>query len=149
MDKNTFRNPHVIYSNLAAGLSWVLHPQIAPADCFAKCCISHCLPLLFYPKKGFFQLLPFSCKDNLLVWRGRTPLSEGLYRERTDCISHRYFPLKGQLYLPSCSVRKASLPLRNIQTCSVPRKNRLGNVKLFKRTRIMFSKILIKISYHS
>lgn len=112
------------------------------------------LPALFYPKKGFFQLLPLSCKDNLLVL-GRTPLSKGLCRERTDCISHRYCPLKGQLSLHSCPVRKASLPLEvsvlqsNIQTCSVPWRNYLGNVKLFKRTGIMFSKILIKMSYHS
>lgn len=54
MDKNTFRNPHVIHSNLTAGLSWVLNPQEAPDDCIARCCISLCLPLLFCTKKGFF-----------------------------------------------------------------------------------------------
>lgn len=57
MDKNTFRNPHVIHSNLTAGLSWVLNPQEAPGDCFASCCISLCLPHLFYTKKGFFSII--------------------------------------------------------------------------------------------
>lgn len=78
MDKNTFRNPHVIHSNLTAGLSWVLKPLVTalPAAVFHFAC-----PTCFTLKKAFFQLLPLSCKDSLNLetickyWEGETPFS--------------------------------------------------------------------------